>query len=94
MGSDHAMKTRQQFPQPGRTLKRNWAMIAVALLLAAGLFIASVFLPPFSTPVQALNAPSAAASQAPNSAGVNGTLASFTALFPQMMPVYVPIITR
>ena len=88
------MKTRQLFPRSGRTLKRNPAVIAGAVLLAAGLLMVSVFLPPLSTPVHALNAPPAAAVQAPNSTGVNGTLASFTALFPQMLSVYVPFITR
>ena len=86
------MKTRLLFPQPGRNLKVARASIGMALLLAAGMLIASVFLPPLQTSVQVLNAPFVTAAQASSSAGVNGTLASFTALWPQMMPVYIPVI--
>jgi hypothetical protein len=94
MGGDHAMKTQLLVPRPSRILIGRLAFIAVALLLVAGLFLASVLLPPLAPPVHALNAPPAAASQAPNSDGVNGTLASFTALIPEIATVYLPSIVR
>lgn len=68
--------------------------VAVALLLVAGLFLTSVFLSPLGVPVHALNAPSAAASRAPSSSGVTGTLASFTALIPEMVWINLPIIVH
>jgi hypothetical protein len=77
-----------------RNLKRILASIGVALLLAIGLLLASVLLPPFDTPVHMLNAPSAAASQASSSQGVTGTLASFAALFPEIVNAYLPTIVR
>jgi hypothetical protein len=88
------MKTQPLVPRPGRNLNGALLSIAMALLLASGLFLASVLLPPLAAPVHALNAPSAAASQAPSSNGVNGTLASFAALFPDIGPVYLPLIVR
>ena len=68
------------------------ASFAVVLLLVAGLFMVSVFLPPLAPPVNVLSAPSAAASQAPSASGVNGTLASFAALFPNLVSDYLPLI--
>ncbi len=88
------MKTRLLAPRPGRNPKRMLAFIAVALLLVAGLFLASVLIPPLPVPVHALNAPSEVAPHAPSSKGVNGTLASFTALFPQTVTVSLPYIAR
>jgi hypothetical protein len=88
------MMTQLLFPRPGRNLKGMLAFIAVALLLVVGLLLASVILPPLTTPVHALNAPPAAASQAPSSDGVNGTLASFTALIPEIATVYLPSLVR
>ena len=88
------MKTRLLVPRPRRNLKRMLAFLAVALLLVEGLFLASVLLPPIATPVHALNAPSTTAPQAPNPKGVNGTLASFTALIPELMTVYLPSVLR
>jgi hypothetical protein len=88
------MKTRLLFPRPGRKLKGMLAFMAMTLLLVVGLFMASVLLPPLASPVHALNPPSAAASQAPSSTGVNGTLASFTALFPETLSLYIPIIVH
>lgn len=70
------------------------ASIAIALLVAVGLLIASVLLTPLDTPVHALMAPSAAASQELSSIGVNGTLASFTALIPEMFANYLPLAAR
>jgi hypothetical protein len=88
------MKTQRLVPQPRRNLKGMLASIAVALLLVVGLLWASVLLPPLDAPAHVLNAPAAAAAQAPSSTGVSGTLASFAALFPQMANVYLPTIQR
>ena len=69
--------------------------VVVALLLVAGLLLTSVLLPPLGAPpVHALNAPSGAAPLAPSASGVNGTLASFTALIPEMLTVNLPIIVH
>ena len=68
--------------------------MALALVLVAGLFLTSVLLPPLNTPVHALNAPPAATLQAPKADGVNGTLASFTALIPELAAVHLPLIVR
>jgi hypothetical protein len=98
MGSDHAMKTQPAANQPRGSLKRRLATTAVVLLLAVGLFLASAFagilLPPLNTPVHAINPPSASIAQVSSSKGVNGTLASFAALFPQMAPVFLPMVSR
>jgi hypothetical protein len=88
------MKTEWLVPRPARNLKGILVSVTMALLLVAGLFLAGVILPPLSAPVQALNAPPAATSQAPQSSGVNGTLASFTALYPEILSVYIPLIVR
>ncbi len=88
------MKPQRMVPQPRRYLKGMLASIAVALLLVVGLLWASVLLPTADPPVHVLNAPSAVAAQAPNSQGVTGTLASFAALFPEMVNVYLPTIER
>ena len=88
------MKTRRVVPRPSRTLKVRLASIGMALLVAAGLFMAGVFLPPLAAPVRVLNAPSAAASGALSSPGVNGTLASFTALFPEIGSTFLPVVAH
>jgi hypothetical protein len=88
------MKAHLLLPRPKRSLKGRLAYTAVVLLLVAGLFLASVVLPPLSAPAHSLNAPLAAASQAPNSKGINGTLASFTALYPNIVTVSLPFILR
>jgi hypothetical protein len=88
------MKTLPLISRPGSGLKRTLVVIAVALLLAAGLLLTSVLLPPLAAPAHALNAPSVAAPQAPGSNGVNGTLASFAALFPEIVTVNLPIIVH
>jgi hypothetical protein len=87
------MITQPLVPRPGRRLTRRLASIAVALLLVVGLLLAAVFLPPVGAPLHVLNAPSAAASQAVDK-GVAGTLASFTALIPEMVTVYLPNVAR
>ena len=68
---------------------------AITLFLVTGLLLASVVLPPFAaTPVHALNAPLRIGSQSPTSEEVNGTLASFTALIPEMVTISLPIVIR
>ena len=88
------MKTLPLNSRPGRGLNRTLVFIAVALLLATGLLLTSVLLPPLAAPAHALNAPPPVAPQAPSSSGVNGTLASFTALFPEIVTVNLPIIVH
>lgn len=88
------MKTQLLVPQPKRNLKGMLVSIVMALFLVAGLLMMSVVLPPLDAPAHVLNAPPAAASQAPSSIGVTGTLASFAALFPEMANVYLPTIER
>jgi hypothetical protein len=86
------MKTRLLVPLPKRSLKEMLAFTAVVLLLVTGLLLASVVLPPLAAPVHALHAPPTAASLAPNSKGINGTLASFTALYPNIVTVSIPLL--
>jgi hypothetical protein len=88
------MKTQSLVPQ----LKIKWTLvsIALALLLVAGLFLVSVILPPngSNSPEHVLYAPAAVASQASLSNGVKGTIASFRALFPEMVTIDLPLIMR
>jgi hypothetical protein len=92
------MKTRPAVPQSRSSLKSRLGSTALVLLLAAALFLASaaagVLLPPLNPPVYALNPPPPQAAQAAGSPGVNGTLASFAALFPQLSTFYVPVVAR
>jgi hypothetical protein len=88
------MKTPHLVPQPRGNLKRVLVTIVVALLLVVGLLLVSVLLPPLDTPVHALMAPPPAASYAPSSVGISGTVASFAALFPDMVTVNLPLIER
>jgi hypothetical protein len=88
------MKTWLLPNQPGRSLRRGLAFAAITLLLVAGLFMASVFLPPQGVPAQALNAPVADASPAAASKGVSGTIASFTAMIPEVVTVSLPLMLR
>jgi hypothetical protein len=86
------MKTRFPEDRPGKS--RKWMLASLALLLVAALFMASVVLPPMAAPVQALNAPALVTLQAPKDDGVNGTLASFTALIPELAAIHLPMIVR
>ncbi len=70
--------------------------LAAALFLAAGLLLLGMILaPPPPTPALAMNPPAASAAvvAAPTPA-VNGTLASFTALIPQISVVNLPLVLR
>lgn len=88
------MKTRQSARPSSRSLRGLLASIVVASLLVVGLLFVSVLLPPLDTPVHALMAPSPAASNAPSSVGISGTVASFAALFPEIVTVDLPLIAR
>jgi hypothetical protein len=88
------MKTRPSAPGSRRSLKGLLISIVVALLLVVGLLFVSVLLPPLDTPVHALKAPSPADSYAPSSVGISGTVASFAALFPEIVTVDLPLIAR
>jgi hypothetical protein len=79
-------------PRSSRKLKRMLAFSAVVLLLVVGMFMASVFLPPLTAPAHALNAPTEEIGLSPNSAATAGTLASFTALIPELVTVSLPLI--
>lgn len=79
----------------------NILKVGVAVLLVAGLFLLGVALTPpvpASHPVfaQPIAKPMDAGLSAPvnGNPGVNGTLASFTALIPQISTIYVPAISR
>jgi hypothetical protein len=88
------MKSRLGGNRPRINLKGRLAFLALTLLLVAVLFFSSILLPPLAAPVHALNPPPAVATQAPGASGVNGTLASFTALIPESLSVYLPSIIR
>jgi hypothetical protein len=63
--------------------------------LTLAVVLASMLLPPVGTaPVHVLNAPAAGASPATSAQGVNGTIASFAALFPNTVAVYLPVVVR
>jgi hypothetical protein len=80
----------------GKMVQRipGWVKLAATLILLAGLLLGGILAAP-PAPVQALNAsPQITAPHGPASSGVNGTLASFTALFPQIFTVNLPFVTR
>jgi hypothetical protein len=80
--------------RPTRSPKWKLASVATALLLAAGLFMASVVLPPAAAPAHILNPPAVSAALAPQDDAVNGTLASFTALIPEIASIHLPLVVR
>lgn len=88
------MKTRQT-PSGTRSGfgRRLIVVVWIPVLIAFWLF-ASVWLAPFEAPVRALNAPPTPDALAASSPAVNGTLASFTALFPQLEMIYLPTLAR
>jgi len=89
------MKAQLLIPRPGKALKGLLPSFIMTLALVAGLFMVSVWLPPLGAPVHSLNAPAVvAASPAAVSKGVSGTLASFTALFPGLGSIYLPVIVH
>jgi hypothetical protein len=94
MGGNHAMKTRHLFFINRRSLKKHALFTTISLIVVTGMLLASVLLPPLTAPVHALNAPSQPEMQIPNSNGVSGTLASFTALIPEIVTVSLPLMLR
>lgn len=71
----------------------GWVKLAAALILLAGLLLGGILAP--AIPVQALNAaPQITAPRGPLTRGVNGTLASFTALFPEFYTVNIPVLMK
>jgi hypothetical protein len=79
-------------PRPNNNFIRMLASTIMVLLLVVAMFMASVFLPPLSSPVHALNAPAEKAGLSPDSAGTAGTLASFTALIPELVTISLPLV--
>jgi uncharacterized membrane protein len=80
----------------GKKVQRipGWAKLAATLILLAGLLLGGILTAPNAS-VQALNAPpQVTAPHSPASSGVDGTLASFTALFPQIFTVNLPFLVR
>ena len=84
------MNAREKSPHiPG------WVKVTAALILLTGLLLGGILAAPGVHPVQALNAfPQINAPQSAASAGVNGTLASFTALIPQFFSNYLPFMAK
>ncbi len=75
-------------------MKQTLTFVALVPFLVALWLLAGAWLPPLDPPVRALNAPATVVAQAPIPPGVKGTLASFTALFPQLEMIYLPSLTR
>jgi hypothetical protein len=88
------MKNQLFVPRLRRNPKRTLVFTAAVLFLVTGMFLASVMVPPLATPVQALKAPLSDTSVAPSSDGIAGTLASFTALIPEIITVSLPLLFR
>jgi len=72
----------------------GWVKVAAALILLVSLLLGGILAAPAPIPVQALNFPQIEAPHVSTSSGVNGTLASFTALIPEMFTIRVPIVER
>jgi hypothetical protein len=72
----------------------GWVKLAATLILLSGLLLGGILATP-AVSVQALNAQlQLTAPHSPASIGVNGTLASFTALFPQFYIINLPFLVR
>jgi len=88
------MTTQPSAHPARRSLKGLLVSIGMAVLLVVGLLLMSVILPPLDTPVHALKAPVSEGSSAPGSVAISGTVASFAALFPNLVTTDLPLITR
>jgi hypothetical protein len=88
------MTTQSPHSRIERNLARLLAAVTLALLSVAGLCAASVWQPPIAAPLHALHAPASESPQTPDSKAISGTLAAFTALIPEFVSVYVPVIVR
>ena len=84
------MNDRKESPHiPG------WVKVSAALILLAGLLLGGILAGPGGHPVQALDAfPQISAPQSAASTGVNGTLASFTAMIPEVFSNYLPLVAK
>ncbi len=73
----------------------GWVKLAAALILLTGLLLGGILAAPGVSRVQALNPlPQITAPRSLTSSGVNGTLASFTALIPQIYAINLPFVAR
>ncbi len=73
----------------------GWVKLAAALILLVGLLLGGILAAPSVSTVQALNTPpQVTAPRSASSNGVNGTLASFTALIPQIYFSNLPLVVR
>ena len=72
----------------------RWVKAAAVLILLASLLLGGILAAPSPIPVQALNFPQIDAPHVSTSSGMNGTLASFTALIPEIFMVRLPIVER
>lgn len=88
------MKISLIIPDLKRNPRQKLAFIFATLLIVAGLFLTSAFVPPVgATPVHVMNAPLSQVSQLADPI-VAGTLASFTALIPETFTLSLPILMR
>lgn len=88
------MKNQRRPNRAGTRFGRVPVFVVLVPGLLAFWLLASAWFPPIETPVRALYAPPTPDAQAASSPAVNGTLASFTALFPQLEMLYLPSLTR
>ncbi len=88
------MTTQRRPNREGTVFSRVPALILLVPVLLAFWLLASAWFPPLEAPARALNAPPTLDAASAGSPGVNGTLASFTALFPQLEMLYLPSLTR
>jgi len=73
----------------------GWVKVTAALIVLTGLLLGGILAAPVVKPVQAQYAfPQIRAPQSPTSTGVNGTLASFTALIPQSFSSFFPYMAK
>ncbi len=72
----------------------DWVKVAAVLILLVSLLLGGILAAPSPAPVQALNFPQIDAPHVSTSSGANGTLASFTALIPEIFTVRLPIVER
>ena len=80
---------------PADPLKVCWYPSGWRCFWWSGLLLMSVILPPLDTPVHALKAPVLEGSYAPGSVAISGTVASFAALFPNLVTITdLPLISR
>jgi hypothetical protein len=72
----------------------RWVKAAAVLILLASLLLGGILAAPSPLSVQALNFPQTDAPHVSTSSGANGTLASFTALIPEIFTLQLPFVGR